>query len=125
MHHIALRIPKSASMTSSALSSSALPVDSSDNEECYEPEYELECFTIEDRYSIRLLAVVPPPLEYMMSLHSAQQEISGRQVWCGSLLLAHALVQLVSQEDPDYFKSKRLVNVYERVTPFGPLGVVL
>ena len=100
-------IPTITFLSRMASSSSSSPLDS-DNEDCYEPEYELEYFAI-DRYHLRLLAVVPPPLEYMMTLHSTHQEISGRQVWCGSLLLAHALVQLarVNQGDPEYFKRKR------------------
>lgn len=81
---------------------------SSDDDE-YEPEYEPEDFLIADRYQVRLLAVVPPPLEYMMSLHSTHQEISGRKVWCGSLLLAHALVHIVDQE-PTYLQDKRYVS---------------
>jgi hypothetical protein len=76
------------------------------SDEEYEPEYEPEDFLIADRYRVRLLAVVPPPLEYMVSLHATQQEISGRQVWCGSLLLAHTLVQVVDK-DTTYLKDKR------------------
>mmetsp|Transcript_11900 Transcript_11900/g.32745 ORF Transcript_11900/g.32745 Transcript_11900/m.32745 type:complete len:233 (-) Transcript_11900:13-711(-) len=37
------------------------------------------------------MSVVPPPLEYMSKLHTQNQEISGRQVWCGSMLLANYL----------------------------------
>jgi hypothetical protein len=73
------------------------------SDEDYEPEYELERFTIDGRLSVEVLAVVPPPLEYMSSLHSQKQEISGRQVWCGSLLLASVLANL----DTAYMNDKR------------------
>jgi len=61
----------------------------------YEPEYEPESIIIsENKINLKfeVLTVVPPPLEYMSSLHSSQQEISGRQVWCGSLLLTEFLL---------------------------------
>lgn len=73
------------------------------SDEDYEPEYELERFAIDGRLSVEVLAVVPPPLEYMSSLHSQKQEISGRQVWCGSLLLASVLANL----DTAYMNDKR------------------
>jgi hypothetical protein len=76
------------------------------SEDEYEPEYEPEDFVVADRYRARVLAVVPPPLEYMMTLHSQEQEISGRQVWCGSLLLAHTLVQ-EHDKDPSYLANAR------------------
>lgn len=77
----------------------------------YEPEYEWEEIPIpgvvalqndddnddndehddDDDFSLHVLTVVPPPLEYMSRLHSQQQEISGRQVWTGSLFLAQVL----------------------------------
>lgn len=70
----------------------------SDSSSEYEPEYEPEIVTISDycngveiseKFSI--LSLVPPPLEFMVSLHTEEKEISGRQVWCGSVLLAHYL----------------------------------
>jgi hypothetical protein len=73
----------------------------------YEPEYEPERFIIDGRFSVEVLAVVPPPLEYMSILHTQNQEISGRQVWCGSLLLASVLANL----DPTYMNGKRYVLV--------------
>jgi hypothetical protein len=33
--------------------------------------------------------LLAPPLEYIASLHSKNQEISGRQIWTGSLTLAY------------------------------------
>ena len=70
-------------------SGEAAPTHMSDSD--YEPEYEPERFTIDGRMTLEVLAVVPPPLEYMSLWHSKRQEISGRQVWTGSLLLAHVL----------------------------------
>lgn len=61
-------------------------------------------------YELEVLAVVPPPIEFMSTLHSSQQEISGRQVWCGSLLLAHMLVK-VHRDDMSYFRSKRILEL--------------
>lgn len=48
-----------------------------------------------------------PPLEYMASLHSKQLEISGRQVWTGSLTLAHALLELADERKRELFDNKR------------------
>ena len=76
------------------------------SDEEYEPEYEPERFTISKEYEVEVLAVVPPPIEFMSALHSNQQEISGRQVWCGSLLLSHMLVKLHT-DDGSHFKGKR------------------
>jgi hypothetical protein len=39
-----------------------------------------------------------PPLEYMSMLHSNQQEISGRQVWSGSFVLANVLLFYQQQQ---------------------------
>ena len=72
----------------------------------YEPEYEPERFTVAMEYHLEVLTVIPPPIEFMSVLHSNQQEISGRQVWCGSLLLAHVLEKL-QKEDATYFRNKR------------------
>ena len=70
-----------------------------------EPEYELETFTIQD-YNFHLLTVVPPPLEYMSRLHSNQQEISGRQVWCGSVLLCKYMLT-----NPSIVRDKRILEL--------------
>jgi hypothetical protein len=72
----------------------------------YEPEYEPERFLVAMEYHLEVLTLVPPPIEFMSVLHSNQQEISGRKVWCGSLLLAHALVKQ-QKEDTTYFRGKR------------------
>jgi len=68
----------------------------------YEPEYEPQEVTVDRRRNgcvhpdgepFLLLTLVPPPLEFMSRLHSRKQEISGRQVWSGSLLLARELIR--------------------------------
>ena len=69
------------------------------DDEFYEPEYEPEVVSLGENLSLQVLTVVPPALEYMSQLHSQQQEISGRQVWTGSLLLAHALCYQHSEEN--------------------------
>lgn len=63
--------------------------ESSDN---YEPEYEWEHVRVGTSLSFKIMSVVPPPLEYMSQLRTNEQEISGRQVWTGSLVLAHVLL---------------------------------
>jgi hypothetical protein len=78
----------------------------SDEEHSYEPEYEPERFVVAKEYEVEVLAVVPPPIEFMSTLHSNRQEISGRQVWCGSLLLAHMLVKL-HKDNEKFFRNKR------------------
>ena len=65
----------------------------------YELEYEPEDVCLNEDTVFRIWTVVPPPLEYMSSLHTKQHEISGRQVWTGSMLLAHYLYQC--RESPD------------------------
>ncbi|GKY92401.1 hypothetical protein MPSEU_000210800 [Mayamaea pseudoterrestris] len=65
-----------------------------DSSSSYEPEYEVETVTISTgKIKLQVLSVVPPPLEYMSALHSRKEEISGRQVWAGSLVLANVLCQ--------------------------------
>jgi hypothetical protein len=59
-----------------------------------------------------LLALLAPPLEYMASLHSRNQEISGRQVWTGSLTLAHALLELSDGEKRQLFENQRYHNFF-------------
>ena len=51
--------------------------------------------------------VTAPPLEYMASLHSSNQEISGRQVWTGSLSLANTLLCLTDDEKRNVFDNRR------------------
>ena len=60
----------------------------SDGSNSYEPEYEIETVTVGDSLELSVLTLLPPPIEYMSALHSQQREISGRQVWTGSFLLA-------------------------------------
>lgn len=77
-----------------------------EDENDYEPEYELEPVSIAGgRFYFQVWSVVPPPLEFLSTLHTNRQEISGRQVWTGSLLLAHVLVQL-QEEQPDLFRDQ-------------------
>jgi hypothetical protein len=82
----------------------------SDDSDAYEPEYEPEQVVVSAKLNLNItlqvLSVVPPPLEYMSTLHSQQQEISGRQVWTGSLLLAHTLCHFYQQQN-DLFQDKR------------------
>ena len=72
--------------------------DSSD----YEPEYEIEQCLVgpskidahqNKRLELKILSVVPPPLEFLSSLRSKEQEISGRKIWAGSLLLSNYLIE--------------------------------
>ena len=60
----------------------------SDSEFEYDLEYEPEEVEVGDETVLRVWTVVPPPIEYISSLHAQRQEISGRQVWTGSLALA-------------------------------------
>jgi hypothetical protein len=84
-----------------------------DSSEGYEPEYEPEqvvvCKTAKWNITLQVLSVVPPPLEFMSTLHSQQQEISGRQVWTGSLLLAQTLCHFYEQQN-DLFLDQRYVH---------------
>jgi hypothetical protein len=50
---------------------------------------------------------VAPPLEYMASLHTNNQEISGRQIWTGSISLANTLLHLPDGEKQNIFQNKR------------------
>ena len=52
-----------------------------------------------------------PPLEYMANLHSKHEEISGRQVWTGSLTLAHALLELSDDEKRRLLENKRILEL--------------
>jgi hypothetical protein len=57
----------------------------------YDPEYELEEVVVNRRIRLRVLTVVPPPVEFLAALRACGREISGRKVWTGSLLLAQYL----------------------------------
>lgn len=80
----------------------------SDDESLLEPEYETERISVVE-YELEVFTVVPPPLEYMSKLHSSRQEISGRQVWTGSLVLSHYLVDC-HKHKPALLNGKRLVK---------------
>jgi hypothetical protein len=84
-----------------------------DSSQGYEPEYEPEQVVVSPTANLNItfqvLSVVPPPLEYMSTLHSQQQEISGRQVWTGSLLLAQTLCHFYKQQN-DLFQDQRYVQ---------------
>mmetsp|Transcript_29138 Transcript_29138/g.45287 ORF Transcript_29138/g.45287 Transcript_29138/m.45287 type:complete len:267 (-) Transcript_29138:3188-3988(-) len=77
-----------------------------DSDEEYEPEYEWEKFRISKDHSFSVLCVVPPPLEYMAMLHTEKTEISGRQVWTGSLLACRYLI-----ENPHLVEGKRVLEL--------------
>lgn len=92
-----------------------------DSSSDYEPEYEPEEFRIihepsETNIHLEALTVIPPPIEYMSEIHTRKVEISGRQVWCGSLSLAYFFCQKKVQ-DPQLFRNKRyaLFNVSCRI----------
>ena len=91
---------------------------SSDEE--YEPEYEWEDFEVavenNTKHTFSVLCVVPPPLEYMSKLHTDQQEISGRQVWTGSLMACHYL-----SRNPSFVFGK---SVLELGSGTGVLGML-
>ena len=73
----------------------------------YEPEYDLEnVVVIPNVVELGVMTVLPPPLEWLSSLHTARQEISGRQVWTGSLFLAQVLYH-VHQDDNSLLNGKR------------------
>jgi hypothetical protein len=73
---------------------------SSDGSEEYEPEYEPVEICVhhgnesQPPLTFRVLSVLPPPIEYLSQLHHDHQEISGRQVWTGSLVLANAMMHM-------------------------------
>jgi len=86
-----------------------------DSDSEYEPEYELESITIGpmvQQLQFKVLSVVPPPLEYMSSLHSKREEISGRQVWCGSYLLSQYLIsERYSADKKPSIEGKRVLEL--------------
>jgi hypothetical protein len=92
-----------------------------DSSEGYEPEYEPEQVVVSAaadlNITFQVLSVVPPPLEFMSTLHSQQQEISGRQVWTGSLLLAHTLCHFYQQQK-DLFQDQRYVDTVYTASSF-------
>jgi hypothetical protein len=87
-----------------------------DSSEGYEPEYEPEqvvvCKTANWNITLQVLSVVPPPIEFMSTLHSQQQEISGRQVWTGSLLLAQTLCHFYEQQNDLFMDQRYVVHVH-------------
>jgi len=99
--------------------------EDNDDDDCnyrYEPEYEWETVTVpwppsvvvgdsssstnepqpqppqqpQQQRDFAVLSVLPPPLEYLSTLHTQHQEISGRQVWTGSLWLAQYLMMMTT-----------------------------
>eukprot|EP00538_Stauroneis_constricta_P007168 CAMPEP_0119564760 /NCGR_PEP_ID=MMETSP1352-20130426/27977_1 /TAXON_ID=265584 /ORGANISM="Stauroneis constricta, Strain CCMP1120" /LENGTH=215 /DNA_ID=CAMNT_0007613547 /DNA_START=57 /DNA_END=701 /DNA_ORIENTATION=- len=87
--------------------------DTDDDE--YTPEYEFETFVLSPNIKFEILSLQPPPIEYMSILHTQKHEISGRQVWCGSMLLAkYFLTQLPLKR-----------NILELGSGTGLLGMTL
>jgi hypothetical protein len=83
---------------------------SDDDYDCaYTPEYEPELVNVGGNLQLQVMSLVPPPLEFMSQLHSQRQEISGRQVWTGSLLLAQVLYHF-NQKEPSLLRHQRCVN---------------
>ena len=95
------------------------PADS-DEEQPYVPEYEMEPVTFQlphknnsstltpnDSAVVTFVVwtVCPPPLEYMSALYNNHVEISGRKLWCGSLLLTQYIISMFY--DTCYFYNKR------------------
>ena len=74
------------------------PDEESTEAEAYEPEYESEVIEVSSNLSLRILTVVPPPIEFLSRLHTRGTEISGRQVWTGSLLLAQFFHQVIGDD---------------------------
>jgi hypothetical protein len=75
-------------------------------------------YLVEDRprptsWKFQVWTVVPPPLDYMVALHNERQEISGRQVWTGSLYLANLLIYW------SYFGERPRADLSTGTTPTG------
>lgn len=86
------------------------PDDSDDrSDDDYEPEYEEEIVRIGGHIALHVLSLLPPPLEFLSSLRSEHKEISGRQVWTGSLLLANVLVG--TQDYQGFFDNKQILEL--------------
>lgn len=92
----------------------------SDDESDYEPEYEIEQVTVEEGIQVEYWAVVPPPIEFMANLHRDRLEISGRQLWTGSLCLAGVLIQ--KQKETRLFDGQRYTLERTFMTPRFALG---
>ena len=58
----------------------------------YEVEYEAEDVEVGGGMAMRVMTLVPPPLEFMARLHSKSLEVSSRVVWTGSLLLCRHIM---------------------------------
>jgi hypothetical protein len=108
IHHQLIHLPSSIINSFTIMATDH--TGDSDSDSDYEPEYEPESFQVAGKINLQVLSVVPPPLEFMSALHSQRQEISGRQVWCGSLLCATVLCQL-QEQDNDLFHKKRWVKI--------------
>lgn len=82
---------------------------SGSDEDGYEPDYEIETVSVDGgRIHLHVLSLLPPPLEFMSTLHSQRKEISGRQVWTGSLLLANLFCQ---DGYRDWFENKQVLEL--------------
>jgi len=94
--------------------------NNADSDDEYEPEYEWEQVHVANNIQIVVLSVLPPPLEFMSTLHTNQQEISGRQVWTGSLALANVLCEC-EQAKKDLFENR----ILELGSGTGILGMTI
>ena len=100
-------VPPNDKISASSIFSASSSSFASNDEE-HELEYELETCVVANKVRLEILAVVPPPLEFLSQLHTDRNEISGRQVWCGSMLLAHVFCHWQeTEEDFALFSGKR------------------
>jgi len=96
------------------------------NNEPYIPEYELESVTFvipntnnnndnntkkigSVAVTFEVYTIVPPPIEYMSTLYNNHTEISGRKLWCGSILLSQYILHRHRTTSTSDFHNKRYV----------------
>lgn len=93
-------------------------------EEEEELEYEMEVCHVTKDLVFHICTILPPPLEYLTRLRVKKEEISGRRVWSGSLLLS---VFLRSNPHRYYCfcKNKHHLRTLELGSGTGILGMTL